>query len=213
MGCSIWGVCCECFCKSWLSLQWHHNGHHGVSNHQPHHCSLKRLFRRRSKKHQSSASLAFVRGIHQWPVNSLHKWPVTRKLFPFDDIIIVCPVCLGLKLYSFPSSHFSCGSQWLDRWCSDANGDALKTSESSGPCYTKWTAISTTHRLCGIPRELKIGVESCVLKVNGFCDYLSHKLKMFFLILHSSHQIFLRVMCLQTEWCWDKRIHFLDLFV
>ena len=40
------------------------------------------------RKHQSSASLAFVRGIHQWLVNSLHKWPVTRKMFPFDDVIM-----------------------------------------------------------------------------------------------------------------------------
>ena len=40
------------------------------------------------RKHQSSASLAFVRGIHRGPVNSLHKWPVTRKMFPFDDIIM-----------------------------------------------------------------------------------------------------------------------------
>ena len=40
------------------------------------------------RKHQSSASLAFVRGIHRGPVNSLHKWPVTRKLFPFDDVIM-----------------------------------------------------------------------------------------------------------------------------
>ena len=39
-------------------------------------------------KHQSSASLAFVRGIHRWPVNSPHKWPVTRTMFPFDDVII-----------------------------------------------------------------------------------------------------------------------------
>ena len=29
-------------------------------------------------KHQSSASLAFVRGIHRWPMNSPHKWPVTN---------------------------------------------------------------------------------------------------------------------------------------
>ena len=36
------------------------------------------------RKHQSSASLAFVRGSHQWPVNSPHKWPVTRKMLPFD---------------------------------------------------------------------------------------------------------------------------------
>ena len=39
-------------------------------------------------KHQSSASLAFVRGIHRGPLNSLHKWPVTRKMFPFDDVIM-----------------------------------------------------------------------------------------------------------------------------
>ena len=38
--------------------------------------------------HQSSASLAFVRGIHRWPVNSSHKRPVTQKIFPFDDIIM-----------------------------------------------------------------------------------------------------------------------------
>ena len=40
------------------------------------------------RKHQSSASLAFVRGIHRWPVNSPHKGPVTRKNFPFDDVIM-----------------------------------------------------------------------------------------------------------------------------
>ena len=37
---------------------------------------------------QSCASLAFVRGIHRGPVNSPHKWPVTRKIFPFDDVIM-----------------------------------------------------------------------------------------------------------------------------
>ena len=40
------------------------------------------------RKHQSSASLAFVRGIHREPVNSPHKWPVTRKMVPFDDVIM-----------------------------------------------------------------------------------------------------------------------------
>ena len=40
-------------------------------------------------KHQSSASLAFVGGIHRGPVNSPHKWPVTRKMFPFDDVIMI----------------------------------------------------------------------------------------------------------------------------
>ena len=40
------------------------------------------------RKHQGSASLAFVQGIHRGPVNSWHKWPVTRKMFPFDDVIM-----------------------------------------------------------------------------------------------------------------------------
>ena len=38
--------------------------------------------------HQSSASLVFVRGVHRWLVNSPHKGPVTRKMFPFDDVIM-----------------------------------------------------------------------------------------------------------------------------
>ena len=41
------------------------------------------------RKHQSSAALAFVWGIHRWPVNSPHKGPVTRKMFPFDDVIML----------------------------------------------------------------------------------------------------------------------------
>ena len=40
-------------------------------------------------KHQSCASLAFVWGIHRGPVNSPHKRPVTRKMFPFDDVIMI----------------------------------------------------------------------------------------------------------------------------
>ena len=41
------------------------------------------------RKHQSSASLAFVRGIHRGPGNYPHKWPVTREMFPCDDVIMV----------------------------------------------------------------------------------------------------------------------------
>ena len=45
------------------------------------------------RKHQSSASLAFVGGIHRWPVNSPHTGPVARKMFPFDDIIMALSLC------------------------------------------------------------------------------------------------------------------------
>ena len=47
----------------------------------------------RSKKHQRSAWEAVVRGIHRWPVNSPQKGPVTRKMFPFDDVIIFNLFC------------------------------------------------------------------------------------------------------------------------
>ena len=52
------------------------------------------------RKHQSSASLAIVRGIHRWPVNPPHKWPVTRKMLPFDDVIMA-------KRFQY----------WLAYWC------------------------------------------------------------------------------------------------
>ena len=41
------------------------------------------------RKHQSSASLAFMRGIHRSPMNSPHKRPVKRKMFPFDYVIMI----------------------------------------------------------------------------------------------------------------------------
>ena len=44
------------------------------------------------RKHQSSASLAIVREIHRGPVNFPQKWPVTRKMFPFDDVIMLTKV-------------------------------------------------------------------------------------------------------------------------
>ena len=46
------------------------------------------------RKHQRIASLAFMRGIHRWPVESPHKVPATRKMFPFHDVIMVS---LGTK--------------------------------------------------------------------------------------------------------------------
>ena len=73
--------------KTRSSLWWRHNGRDGVSKHQPHDCSTVYSGADQSK-HQSSASLAFVWVIHRWPMNSLHKWPVTRKVFPFDDVIM-----------------------------------------------------------------------------------------------------------------------------
>ena len=73
------------------SLQWRHNEHNGSQI-----TSLAIVYSTiysgaDQRTHQGSASLAFVRGIHRRPVNSPHKWPVTRKMFPFDDVIMIAP--------------------------------------------------------------------------------------------------------------------------
>ena len=70
------------------SLHWRHNDHDGVSNHQPHGCLLNRLFRRRSKKASklrvTGLCVEFT-GTVEFPAQS----PVTRKMFPFDDVIMI----------------------------------------------------------------------------------------------------------------------------
>ena len=70
------------------SLQWRHSGHDSVSNNQPYGCLLNRLFRRRSKKTSKLRVIGLCVGNSPGPVNSPHKGPVTRKMFPFDDVIM-----------------------------------------------------------------------------------------------------------------------------
>ena len=70
------------------TLQWRHNWRDGVSNHQPHGCLLNRSFRRRSKKTSKLRITGLCVGNSPGPMNSPHKWPVTRKMFPFDDVVM-----------------------------------------------------------------------------------------------------------------------------
>ena len=72
---------CEESSISAMTLRWRHNGRDSVSNHQPHDCLLNRLFRRRSKKTSKLRVTGLCAG-HS-PV------PVTRKMFPFDDVIMI----------------------------------------------------------------------------------------------------------------------------
>ena len=86
-------------------------------------------------KHQSSASLAFVRGSHRGPVNSRHKWPVTRKMFPSDDVTmsavhrhdmetLSASLALWGALINVELRYFLCFQHWKIlnkqsscRWC------------------------------------------------------------------------------------------------
>ena len=83
-------------------LQWHSSVHWGLSSRhtglplEDHWLRVRGLTSVNStvysgtdqRKHRSSASLAFLWGIHRGPVNSPHKWPVTRKMFPFHNVIM-----------------------------------------------------------------------------------------------------------------------------
>ena len=59
------------------------------------------------RKHQSSPSLVFVRGIHWSPANSSHSGPVMRRMFPFDDVIMI-------HFYTFDSLGLSDGVTYID---------------------------------------------------------------------------------------------------
>ena len=69
-------------------LQRRHNERDVVSNHQPHNCLLKCLFRRRSKKTPKLRVIGLGEGNSPGTGEIPHKWPVTRKMFPFDDVIM-----------------------------------------------------------------------------------------------------------------------------
>ena len=141
-------------------LHWRHNDHGGVSNHQEstiHYGDVitsQMAFRITSltiiystvysgadqRKHQSSASLAFVRGIHRWPVNSPHKWPVTRKMFPFDDVIMIS--------YQNRKSHYK--DKTVPRSSYLCNGNPIY-----GKTLLYWNR-ALTDPLIYIPRNIRL---------------------------------------------------------
>ena len=80
------------------------------------------------RNHQSSASLAFVRGIHRWPVDSPHKGPVTRKIFPIwwrhhDQVISlyhgICRVCNNIPQRSQEVGRIHMYVNWSRQSCTD----------------------------------------------------------------------------------------------
>ena len=73
------------------------------------------------RKHQSSTSLVFVRGIHRGPMNSPRKWPVTRKMFPFDDVISRCDA----GRWREHAGWWYRRTSWWARWCCRPTAPAL----------------------------------------------------------------------------------------
>ena len=71
------------------TLRWRHNGHDGVSNHQPHDCLLNRLLGCRLKKTSKLRVTGLCKGNSPVTGELPHKRPVTRKMFPFDDVTMI----------------------------------------------------------------------------------------------------------------------------
>ena len=111
----IWGARGDTvMVNRYFTLKWRHIERDSVSNHQLRESLLNGLSDADQRNHESLASLAFVRVIHRGPVNSPHKWPVTRKMFPFDDVIMIYPALIAFCIHS----KASCGQMiiyWLKK--------------------------------------------------------------------------------------------------
>ena len=103
------------------------------------------------RKSQSSASPAFVRGIHRWPVNSPHKEPVTRKMLSVDDVIVLIPKVIYISLlwsYSVPRTKYVRESKvwnnrlprgpmatsctWVKKWQGNGKSSGHSSAERRG---------------------------------------------------------------------------------
>ena len=105
-----------------LSLQWHHNGAIAaqITNFTIVYSSVYSGADQR--KHQSPASLAFVREIH--------RWPVTRKMFPLDDIIMVWAGAVVYAIICYIELRYSGPTQYavLKGWLSQIFHQAMPVS-------------------------------------------------------------------------------------
>ena len=109
---NIPNVVTGCVTSTSVSLQWRHNEHDGVSNYRSHDCLLNSLFRRWSKKTPKFRATGLCDGNSPVTVNSPHKGPVTRKMFPFDDVIMSRMGGITITLVYHVVKH-SEGQYWL----------------------------------------------------------------------------------------------------
>ena len=77
------------FFSDWNTLRWRHNELDGVADHQPHDCLLSRLFGRRSKETPKLRVTGLCAGNSPGTGEFPAQRPVTRKMFPFDDVIMI----------------------------------------------------------------------------------------------------------------------------
>ena len=154
-----------------IALQWRHNDQDGVSNHQPRGCLLNRLFRRRSKKTSKLRVTGLCVGNSPGPVNSPHKGPVTRKMFPFDDVIM----CV-IKASAVFISSLSCCTQGCFLVCTQpvSKGVTMKRHLSLAepiprmiPVYAK-VLFHNYFSLSGEQPEQRVSAHTLWQLISGF---------------------------------------------
>ena len=111
------------------------------------------------RKHQNSTLVALLRGIHRWPVNCPHKGPLTRKIFPFDDVIMIL---------SFASHCVCCG---IAQTASQRrNGQDCMTFQTKLPLKSGWYNRRVHSRFA--PSQWEMSLQS-----NTVCHWLGANLE------------------------------------
>ena len=100
------------------------------------------------RKHQSSAPLAFVWGIHRWPVNSPHKRPVMRKVFPFDNVIMYLLIHI---------THFICGTSFFIV--------SIVPNQGGGTITTETVLTRTGSRNGYTTQTIQVGTHSKIAQI------------------------------------------------
>ena len=147
-----------------ISLLWRHNDHDSVSNHQPRGCLLSRLFRRRSKKTSKLRVTGLCVGNSPGPVNSPHTGPVTRKMFPFDDVIMLMMLYSVRHYIDTIKSHYQKLEQVIVMitwsWNGDTGGKTI-----SGLNHIMWHQLQIM-----VPIRLFLIYACCMI-----CRHVTHK--------------------------------------
>ena len=101
----------RCHC---ITLQWRHNGHDGVSNHQPHDCLLNRLFGRRSKRTLKLRVTGFCKGnftVDRWIPGTKCQW--RGKCFPLMPSSWHSLMCATFYQQRLAKPALASGHAWL----------------------------------------------------------------------------------------------------
>ena len=123
-------------------------------------------------KAQSSVPLAFVSGNHRWRVDSTLKGPVTRKIFPFDDVLVYNVLLIDIVTAPLPLT-----SPWNSKWCQHLSGYELDLSEITNRCQlsyyldlmiwpcAEWGIVLFVHQLkVWLASNLRVYITVIILK-------------------------------------------------